>query len=97
MNKSCEKCAGKCCYGPRGWVELYARCEVPPEMTERIKDGKTEYTAMKMVKVEGSKHLRCIALVDGKCSIYKNRPFVCRTYHVGSPPCRAQRKPPIPS
>lgn len=34
----------------------------------------------------------CIALKDGKCSIYEKRPVVCREFQVGSSCCENIRK-----
>ena len=42
----------------------------------------------------------CVALVDGRCSIYENRPAACRVFAIGSESCNRFRSirafPPVP-
>jgi len=80
MNNDCLKCGGKCCVGI---IEVFSNdaifydetlvCECDEFLPDRVMMMGTD--------------LKCIALKDGKCSIYEKRPTVCRQFEVGCSRC----------
>ena len=80
MNDICEACGGKCCVGI---IEVQSADEIfyDDALVTVIEEFLPDRT-MRM-----GDNLRCIALKDGKCSIYENRPRVCRAFQVGCPCC----------
>ncbi len=83
----CLDC-GACCHSqnPR-LVELLGAdaVRVPPALVERDPDGGTH---MRMRPHAGRQCWVCAALQpDNACSIYAQRPFLCREFERGSPEC----------
>lgn len=76
MNPACELCGGACCKS----ITL----SFPV-----IDPGVSEWLGLHGEKAErGTRFLcQCRMLKEGKCSIYPDRPSVCREYSVGSPSC----------
>lgn len=70
-----NQCSGKCCVGI---IEVFDDDYVDEKYIER----KSEMAFMK-IRNDNT----CIALVDGECSIYKNRPKICRKFSFGSKCC----------
>lgn len=94
---SCAGC-GVCCYGY--WVEVqnwetYVPHELIVEGSELADVLQSEALADQLkdslLMIRG-KDGACIALINGKCSIYANRPFCCRTYPVGGHRCLEKRE-----
>lgn len=74
MNSACELCGGACC----------------ESVTLEIKDpDKAKWLEFHGKKTEHGITLecKCSKLKLGKCSIWSERPQVCRDYQVGSPAC----------
>ena len=80
----CQDCGACCISSVPDYVELMPRDEVPDIMVRMI----TGFPFMRMV---GRPVGRCVALcVDGarySCSIYRQRPMVCREFERGGPRC----------
>lgn len=79
MDSRCIECRGKCCMGT---IDVYSTDEVFYDDTLVWEDPNKKYDRT-MQMVDG----HCIALKDGKCSIYEKRPAVCRAFEVGSRCC----------
>jgi Fe-S-cluster containining protein len=74
MNKlklTCFLCKGKCCVGN---IEVYPEDSTPAHL------HKNGYMLI-------NEQNKCIALIDGLCSIYDNRPDICKRFIVDSPCC----------
>lgn len=80
MNSTCKNCGGKCCVNI---IDVYSIDEI-------------YYDDSLVWEIEGRGHDRamqtnedgyCIALKNGKCSIYDKRPEVCKLFKVGSACC----------
>lgn len=76
----CFICGGKCCFG--GDIDVHP--------TDAIYNDNTLVTEVfgkifnrAMIINDG----KCIALVNGLCSIYNKRPIVCKLFAVGSDCC----------
>lgn len=83
MPSSCEGC-GACC---RGWGIDVRNADigvVPLRLTKVDRFG-----AREMRQRKGA----CIALKGGRCSIYKDRPLVCRDFQRGSEECLRKLAP----
>jgi len=80
MNDICEECKGKCC---QGIIDVYSSDEIFYDETLVCEAEDTKYDRQ-MQTVENN---RCIALKDGKCTIYEKRPQVCRLFEVGNRCC----------
>jgi Fe-S-cluster containining protein len=65
-----------------GTIDVYSTDEVFYDDTLVWDDPDKKYDRTMQV-VDG----HCIALKDGKCSIYEKRPAVCRAFQVGSSCC----------
>jgi len=79
---SCEDCNGACCR----WAAF---------VCNRSRFNAEFYEARGMVWRDGAYWvpLKCPKLNDeGKCSIYPNRPMLCRLARVGDPKCLTARK-----
>ncbi len=76
-HEACGVCRGGCCVGLS--VEVYPNDDVPDNMTIVRKN----FRYMRKQR----DHKTCIALVEGRCSIYEIRPTVCREFWVGNPRC----------
>lgn len=82
--KDCTKC-GACCAVLEKWAEVDQSDKIPLEL---LQTGDVLPFAMKTIGDDN----RCIALEgqinkDCKCTIYPNRPKVCRHVEPGSPIC----------
>lgn len=79
---SCSTCAAVCC---RLTVVVTADDVVPPDLLARTADGVD-------VMARGADGW-CIALDRSRmcCSIYEQRPGVCRKFAMGGPYCRDER------
>lgn len=77
MTAPCDTC-GACCrnLAPAG----------PPIGRARIEPALHDGMNMRLT-ADGT----CVALVDGRCSIYESRPEVCRTFAVGGVLCNRAR------
>lgn len=84
MDSRCDECKGKCCMG---LIDVYPTDEVYKD-EKLTRPYKTEHYDRIMRTIE----MRCIANVDGKCTIYEKRPAICRAFEVGSPCCENIRK-----
>lgn len=95
MENPCLTCSA-CCDHPEPWATIDLTLEdlarVPAEMTVPSGFG----NILKMRKIGN----RCVALVgtvgvDARCSIYENRPTICRDYDAGKRvvECNACRTP----
>jgi len=80
MNSVCDECKGKCC---QGIIDVYSSDEIFYDDTLVCEAEDAKYDR-RMKTVENN---RCIALKDGKCTIYEMRPQVCRLFEVGSRCC----------
>ena len=81
MDSRCIECRGKCCMGT---IEVYSNDEIfyDDKLVLENDDPDNRYDRIMQI-VDGY----CIALKDGKCSIYEKRPTVCRAFQVGNPCC----------
>lgn len=75
---SCDSCGGKCCAGWSIDVEVGFDDGVPGYM---VKEDRLLGTVMR------ERNGACIALKSGRCSIYENRPDVCRGFKRGGKDC----------
>ena len=76
MSSACVICRVACCEGM--WVSLTCDTWTDEWMATRGEvRGSMVYVAA-----------RCKHLVDGRCSIYEDRPQVCRNYARGCDSCR---------
>ena len=83
IDSKCLECRGKCCSGK---IEVYMFDEIYHVDTLVCDDPDNKYNRlMKLI------NNNCIALVDGKCSIYEKRPAICQTFQVGSACCERIR------
>lgn len=74
MNEKCFKCGGSCCIG-------LVISPTPESLSWYAMHG----------EVEGDRvflECECKHLKLGKCSIYEDRPQMCKDYEVGSEACR---------
>lgn len=74
--KQCLRGCSMCCYDPHGhgrWVQLQP-CDdqVPDDLVAVDEDG----NAWMKHRPDRS----CVALANGRCSIYADRPLTCRQY-----------------
>ena len=79
MNDICEACGGKCC---QGIIEVYSQDEIYYDESLVCEDPICHFD-----RIIQTVNMQCIALKDGKCSIYEKRPLVCREYAVGNQRC----------
>ncbi len=85
IKPSCAKGCSYCCYMDVNIMDIEARF-IENNTGINIKN-KSEHVSI-------NNSTACHFLVDNTCSIYENRPFVCRTYHVLSPKEFCQHKMP---
>lgn len=82
----CDECKGKCCtfvpFSPEEFSEITAKHPIPlPAKVERF--------GLAYLVSKGDQDCTCAYLKDGKCSIYEDRPLVCRQYgEVAQMPCK---------
>ena len=76
----CKDCNGKCCVGD---IEIIPSDSIykNDNLTISIPNKKHE----RFMRV--SEDNQCICLIDGICSIYDNRPEICRKFTYGSKCC----------
>ena len=81
LDSRCIECRGKCCMGT---IDVYKTDEVfgDKSLTWESHDPEGRYDAIMQIV-----DMHCIALKDGKCSIYEKRPAVCRAFQVGCSCC----------
>lgn len=86
----CEGCGGKCCKAApflrSEWRRVRRKHGVPSgaRVVDRVALGREGYLVVK--KSDG---ITCGYLRSGKCSIYEDRPVVCRAYgQVPEMPCQ---------
>lgn len=70
-----------------GLIDVYPTDEVYNDNT-LTRPYKTEHYD----RIMQTREMRCIANVDGKCTIYEKRPAICRAFEVGSPCCENIRQ-----
>ena len=80
MNNKCKECGGKCCVG---LIEVLPTDEI---YNDNTLVEKKPFFSDRIMKTKVSDN-HCIAQKDGKCTIYKKRPKVCRAFKVDSPCC----------
>lgn len=80
MNDQCQQCGGKCCVG---FIDVYSNDEIYYDNTLVWEVEGNAYDRI----MQTDENSKCIALVNGKCSIYDKRPQVCRWFEVGSRCC----------
>lgn len=80
MDSKCDECKGKCC---QGIIDVYSTDEIFYDDSLVWEDPDRKYDRI----MRTDDHQRCIANVDGKCTIYEKRPAVCRAFEVGSRCC----------
>lgn len=80
MNNICAACGGKCC---QGIIDVYYTDEIFSDLSlvQRVENDR--FDAIMLT----DENQRCIALKDGKCSIYEKRPQICREFKVGCQCC----------
>ena len=79
----CERCGNACC--KMGYV-------IPIREGDKVPLDLTEWDASHVHRVMIMVDDTCIALVDGICTIYDDRPLVCRDYEIGGRDCLNARK-----
>lgn len=84
MNNICQECGGKCC---QGIIDVYSNDEIFYDNTLVCDLEGMEYD--KAMQTDVNHH--CVALVNGKCSIYEKRPLVCQQFEVGCSRCENYR------
>ena len=80
MNNVCTSCGGKCC---QGIIEVS-----PSDAIFNDRRLTTDAFGLRAMQLNG---FNCIALKNGKCSIYDKRPRVCRDFEVGCQRCENYR------
>jgi len=80
MNNDCEKCGGRCC---TGIIDVYSSDEIFYDNTLTTHMEEIPYDKVMIM----DDNLKCIALKNGKCSIYEKRPLVCQEFKVGCSCC----------
>lgn len=80
MDSDCDKCKGKCCVGI---IDVYHTDEIFYDNTLVTEDKDMRYDRV----MRTNDKMECIALKDGKCTIYEKRPQVCREFKVGNSCC----------
>jgi Fe-S-cluster containining protein len=93
----CQACAA-CCHGDEGWVHVDAADDA------RV-DGSPALARLVVLTRHGGYVKRSLKMIDGacaglekiasdrwSCSVYVDRPSVCRTVERGSDACRAARR-----
>lgn len=80
----CVECGGICC---QGIIDVYHVDEIFYDDALTEEDPNKKYDRV-MKMVDG----RCIALKNGRCTIYLKRPTVCRDFQVGSSCCENYRR-----
>jgi Fe-S-cluster containining protein len=80
MNDLCAECGGKCC---QGIIDVYYTDEIfnDPSLVKRVENDRFDAVMLT------DENFRCIALKNGKCSIYEKRPQICREFKVGCSCC----------
>ena len=82
MNPTCEKCGARCCKTLIQNVDGFAAGPLELIMTRAVaRVGNAVWI-----------NAPCNHLVDGKCSIYADRPAACSRYPVHGAACQATRE-----
>jgi len=81
MNNICRQCGGKCC---QGMIDVYSTDDIFYDDTLVCEIEGLEYDRV----MRTDENQKCIALKNGKCSIYDKRPQVCRAFKVDSACCK---------
>lgn len=66
-----------------GIIDVYSNDEIYYDNTLVYENEDLKYDKV----MQTDENQRCIALKNGKCSIYEKRPRVCREFEVGSSRC----------
>ena len=77
---NCIDCGKCCCSNDPTWIEVSEK-DAETINKDLLQAGDIEPYAMKMV--DG----KCICLLDNKCTIYPDRPTICRVFKRGSIAC----------
>jgi Fe-S-cluster containining protein len=87
----CTTC-GKCCFGPDEYVELFGDDveQLGPELVARLTvegvSGAGHCPTPRFMRMEGG-HCAALKISGGKflCSVYEQRPLLCRIYKAHTP------------
>ena len=79
---SCDTCEGVCC---RLTVVLMAEDRIPAWLVE------TDERGLRVMARDGDGRCRALDPRSSRCTIYTQRPQVCRKFAMGGPYCRAER------
>lgn len=86
IEELCQSCHGACC---RVWDVTfdpdYER--VPKKLSRTAGPGCFGHGRMMVRAADGA----CVALEDGLCTIYEDRPTLCRDFEAGSDECDEAR------
>jgi Fe-S-cluster containining protein len=89
IDNFCEECKGKCCVGLIEVVSGDIMYHNISFTTEAPNDSIKPRSYDRIMRTNSQN--QCVALVDGKCSIYTNRPQICRVFKVQSESCNSFR------
>jgi Fe-S-cluster containining protein len=84
INQDCKECGGKCCVGI---IEVFPNDKAYHDLS-LSKEFKGEFQDRVMITDKDNK---CIALKDGMCTIYEDRPDICKRFEFGSECCNKFR------
>jgi Fe-S-cluster containining protein len=84
MSDLCSECGGKCCVGI---IDVYSSDEIFYDETLCCDVEGKDYDREMITNDKN----QCIALKNGRCSIYEKRPQVCRLFEVNSSCCEGFR------
>lgn len=79
---NCLECKGKCCVGD---IEVYPRELLYNNTDLTIEKPNINYEKYMIV----DENNKCICLVNGSCSIYNERPEICRDFQYDSNCCKS--------
>jgi len=83
---TCDQCNAACCRR-FGIIEVTPHdTQVPADLTQETELG------YRMMKLKPGT-FECVALQGNRCSIYENRPTVCRLFKMGGDLCALARQP----
>lgn len=95
----CFSC-GRCCYGPTDYVQLFEDdlLRLGPQLRLRLVTTRPDSDRLYLRMEDG--HCAALDLSGGqfRCSIYEQRPLICRIYQLYGPSsaCPPPPKPPAP-
>lgn len=85
-NTMCQKGCHHCCFHPIS-LSVSEMNNIKslniPHNKERLEKQKAHFEGIEEIQYEDR---ACVFLVEGNCSIYENRPLICRLTHVSSEP-----------